>query len=439
MSRTVDCAVVGAGLTGLVAAHRLAAAGWRVTVYERYPEAGGLVATFDAGGERLECFYHHLFTTDDDYVALAEEIGLGGEIEWLPSRMGIYASGRLWDFGTPASLLRFAPLPWIDKLRFALSTLYLRHRDDLARFETVTAHDWIVENSGQRTWDVVWGPLMRQKFAARAEDVALAWLWRKIYLRGRSRSRAGLGEALGYMRGSFGRLVDVLVDRLRESGVDLRFASPARRLRPSGDGIEVETRAGVHRHRVVLFTAAPDELLRVAGDQLQADPAQELTRLESTAALCLVLELDRQLQPYYWLNVADEAFPFGGVIEHTNYVPPSRYGDRRVVYLSKYVFTDHPLWRSREAEVWEAFRGWLGRFNPEFSDDWILKRHLFRAEYAQPVVPCGYSQMLPPFDTPLAGLHHACMAQVYPEDRGQNYAVRAGNQAASRLLDHYSR
>jgi len=415
----------------------LAAAGWKVTVYERYPEAGGLVATFVAGGERLECFYHHLFTSDSDYLDLARELGLAGEIEWLPSQMGIFASGRLWDFGTPASLARFAPLPWPDKLRFAASTLYLRHRDDLPGFERVTAHEWIVRHAGRRVWDAVWGPLMRQKFADRAEQVALAWLWRKVYLRGRSRSRSGMGEALGYMRGSFGRLVDVLVERLRTAGVELRFASPVRALTPGPDGVGVGVRGESERHDVALFTAAPDELLRATGQGTSDELGRNLRRLESTAALCVVLELDRPLQPYYWLNVADAAFPFGGVIEHTNFVPAARYGGRHVVYLSKYVFRDHPLWRGRDSEVWESWRSWLAHINPGFDEAWVCARHTFRAEHAQPVVPCHYSRLLPRFDTGMPRLHHACMAQVYPEDRGQNYAVRAGNRAAARLLERY--
>ncbi len=42
-------AVVGGGLAGLVAADRLLGAGMRVTVFEKYPEAGGLVGVVDGG------------------------------------------------------------------------------------------------------------------------------------------------------------------------------------------------------------------------------------------------------------------------------------------------------------------------------------------------------------------------------------------------------
>jgi len=427
--------VVGAGLTGLVAAYRLANAGWQVTVFERYPEAGGLVATFDAGGERLECFYHHLFTTDTDYVALAQELGLGGEIEWLPSRMGIYSGRRLWDFGTPVSLLKFAPLPWVDKFRFGLSTLLLNRTADFTKFEQVTAREWILKHAGRRVYDTVWGPLLHQKFAEKADDVAMVWLWGKLFLRGRSRSVTGLGERLGYMRGSFGRLVDALAQKLRESGARFELATPVKRITPFDGGLEVQTRNGPARFPKVLFTAAPSELLRAAGEHLPQDYRTRVGSLPATAALCVVLEMSRSFSPYYWLNIADQEFPFGGLIEHTNYIPRERYGGRYLLYISKYLFQEHGLWSAHNDEVWATYRPYLQRINPSFDDSWVLARHHFKAAYAQPVIPRGYRSTIPPFETPVPGLYHACMAQIYPEDRGQNYAIRTGNRAAATLLE----
>ncbi len=428
------CAIVGAGLTGLTAAYRLVQAGWQVELFERWPAPGGLVASFEVGGEPLECFYHHLFTTDTDYVGLAEELGLGASIQWLPSRMGIYCRGRLWDFGTPASLLRFAPLPWPAKVRFALSTLYLRHRDNLAEFERVTAAHWIRRHAGPAVWETVWRPLLEQKFADRAGEVSMAWLWRKVFLRGRSRSPSGMGERLGYMLGGFRRVVDELAARLARHGAHLHLASPVRRMERCAEGIRLTVRRRSFTFPIVLFTGSPEELLQAGGDALPPEYRQRLSPLAGTSALCMVLELNRPLTEYYWLNIADASFPFGGVIEHTNYLPAARYGGRHVVYLSKYLFQDAPAWRLRDSELWQLYRPFLSRLNPRFEDSWVLTRHVFRAAYAQPVVPTFYSRQLPPFVTPWPGLYHCCMAQIYPEDRGQNYAVRAGAAAAQQLL-----
>ena len=76
-------AVLGAGVCGLVAAHRLGREGHTVDVYERWPGLGGQAATFDLGdGTRLERYYHHLFTSDRHIAALYDELGMPDAIEW---------------------------------------------------------------------------------------------------------------------------------------------------------------------------------------------------------------------------------------------------------------------------------------------------------------------------------------------------------------------
>jgi len=437
-------AVVGAGLTGLTAGLRLACAGYRQLLFERYPRPGGLVRVLTVGGERLEAFYHHLFTSDHDYVRLASELGLSGAIQWLPSRMGIWTAGRLWDFGTPQSLLRFRPLPPVAKLRFALSTLLLQHRSDPEPFEHVRASDWLRRHQGERAWQAVWRPLLVQKFGSQAEEVAMVWLWCKLRLRGTSRSRSGLGERLGYMQGSFDRLVTALETRLRNAGAGLELGEAVRRierLEPSGGTtiatfgerrprFRVHTRHARHDVDAVVVAAPVGEYLELAGSLLTPDERERLGQLQSTGALCTVLELDRSLTKYYWLNVADIEMPFGGLIEHTNLVPRERYGGRHVLYISNYMFTGDPLFSAPRATLLDRYLPALARINPRFDRSWVLDVHHFRAESAQPVVTCGYRDLIPGHRSSVPGLYLASMAQIYPEDRGQSYAVAHGEQVA---------
>lgn len=431
-----DVVIIGAGLAGLTAALRLASAGYRVRIFERYPRPGGLARVLEIGGEPIEAFYHHLFTTDVDYIRLAEELGVADRIEWLPSRMGIWTDGRLWDFGTPMSLLRFRPLGPIDKIRFVLGTLWLQRATDPAPFVDVTAADWIRHHMGEGVWRTVWGPLLEQKFADMSEQVAMVWLWRKISLRGRSRSASGMGERLGYMRGSFAGLVEELERRLIAAGVEIELADPVKRIeRTADDRYEVRTRdQAFSTDRVVAAIPVPD-YLEIAGHLLPDDHREDLAGLRATGALCTLLELDRSLTPYYWLNIAESEMPFGGLIEHTNYIPPERYGGRRLLYISNYLFTDHPLYRASRAAIVETYTPALQRIQPAFDSSWIQQIHHFRADYAQPVVTVGYRHVLPSLRSPLPGLYLCSMAQVYPEDRGQSYAIAWGEKVAAAVVE----
>ena len=430
-----NVAIVGAGLAGLTAALRLTQAGYRVRLFERYPRPGGLARAIEVGGEPLEAFYHHIFTTDTDYVAFADELGLRDEIEWLPSKMGIWADGRLWEFGTPASLLRFGPMRLIDKIRFGLSTLWLQRQRDPRPFESVTAADWIRRNQGERTWKTVWGPLLYQKFADDAEKVAMVWLWRKISLRGGSRSNSGMGERLGYMRHSFIQLVETLVARIEASGGTFHLTEEVRRVETEDDGFSIVTRrSSYHADKVLVAAPIPDHLA-VAGELLAEEERAALSRLRATGALCTILELEHSLTPFYWLNIADPEMPFGGLIEHTNYIPAERYGGRKLLYISNYLFTDHPLYGASKSEVIAAYLPHLQRVNPRFDASWILSSHHFRADYAQPVVTTGYREQIPRMRTSVPGLYLCSMAQIFPEDRGQNYAIAYGDKVARLMLE----
>jgi len=220
-------AVIGGGLAGLVAADRLLGEGLSVTIFEKFPEAGGLVGVVNVGGTPLERYYHHLFTSDVDYVSFAKEFGLEKDLVWLKSRMGFLSGGRLYDFGTPASLLGFTPLGIRGRLEFVLSTLKLRHDADWRSLEAETAMGWMRRNGYGRALDAVWGPLLRQKYGRRAEDVGLVWLWGKISLRTRSRDKTGLGERLGYLKGSFGRGIAAVLARVKDRGGVVRTSAAA--------------------------------------------------------------------------------------------------------------------------------------------------------------------------------------------------------------------
>lgn len=431
----MEVTVVGAGLAGLTAALRLTQAGYRVHVFERYPRPGGLARVFRVGGEPLESFYHHLFTSDTAYVNLARELHLENRIEWLPSRMGIWTESRLWDFGTPASLLRFRPLSVLDKIRFAVSTLRLQFISRPEPFENVTAADWIRHHQGNRAWEKVWGPLFYQKFDSRAENVAMVWLWAKLRLRGRSRSRSGHGERLGYMRGSFACLVEALQEAVEREGGSVHLRDAVVRVERRENGFRTLTRNGRHDSDLVLLAVPIPDYLDVAGHLLPETESSKLARLEATAAICTVLEMSHSLTPYYWLNIADPDMPFGGLIEHTNYVPRERYGGTHVLYISNYVLNDHPLLSASKDELLERYLPALQRINPSFRRSWVIRSHNFRADCAQPIVTPGYRRLIPDFRTPVPGMYLTSMAQIYPEDRGQNYAIAYGERVARILID----
>lgn len=451
-------AVVGAGVAGLVAAHELGKVGVQATVYERWPGLGGQAATLDVGdGVLLERYYHHLFTTDRHIADLYRELGMPDGIEWLPSSTAFFARGQSRPLNTPLDLLRFSPLSPPARVRMGLAALLLQLRGgEVTPYEQRTARDWIRRNMGAQAWDRVWGPLLRGKFGDRADDIAMAWLWSKLTLRRQIKGQEAMGEVLGYPRGGFEPLMEALVDRIEHSGGRVLIGRPAARLERASDGSFAVTPAAPDSFRVGhdprAFSAGgePERYDGVVAtvpnpvfEQLLAPELAEsvgegylgrLRSIEYHAALCLLLELDRQFSPYYWTNIADTEMPFVGLIEQTNFVEPRVYGGRRFLYVANYVARDDPLLALSPDELIAHYEPGLRRVNTAFSRDWIQGSWLFREPDAQPIVTVGYRDVLPPLQTGVPGLVLANTTQVYPEDRGTNYAVRLGREAAAAVL-----
>jgi protoporphyrinogen oxidase len=193
------------------------------------------------------------------------------------------------------------------------------------------------------------------------------------------------------------------------------------------------------RYDAVVATVPSDVFEALLDDDLRRrigpDYLGRLAQTEYHTALCLLLELDRRFSPFYWTNIADPELPFVGLVEHTNFVDPERYGGRRFLYVANYLAPGDPLLDLDAEQLLQAYLPGLRKVNPAFSPEWIVARWLHREPAAQPIVTVGYHERIPPLRTGVPNLVLANTTQIYPEDRGTNYSVRLGTDAARALLD----
>ncbi|WP_338846371.1 NAD(P)/FAD-dependent oxidoreductase [Massilia sp. W12] len=435
MEHEYDVAIVGAGFTGLTAALDLTRAGKKVLVLEADSVPGGLASTFDfRDGVRIEKFYHHWFNNDVYVPELVRDLGLEGEIVTMPSKTGMYFNGRHWRLSTPLDLLRFSPLSFWERIRLGLLVFQVRRVKDWKSIEHLSIREWLEPLCGKNVFRIVWQPLIENKFSVVADAVNAVWMWKKLVLRGSTRDSKG-GEQLAYFRGGFGRLAEEMVKQIRAGGGEVRYGAHAQEVVSANGRLQaLRTGEGLVRARQFLFTPS----FSIIADILQKDaPADYLARLRRVRYLgnaCLVLELDRSLSDTYWLNVNDPGFPFVGVIEHTNFDSPQNYGGKHIVFLSRYLAKEDPVWTYSDEQYLDFALQHLQRMFPQMQRSWIQEYRIWRAEFAQPVTERNYSSYVPGQETPYANGWISSMAQIYPEDRGTNYAIREGRAMAQKLL-----
>lgn len=428
-------AIIGGGIAGLTAAYDLTRdPATTVTVYEGSAHLGGLAAGFKGRPTwawPLEYFYHHLFTNDYAIINFTKELGLGDLLEVHDPNTVMYYQGRNYPLDTPLRVLRFPHISLINRLRMGLVLAYLKYRPQppWQTYDKLVADEWLSRWMGREAYETLWQPMIQGKFDQHSHEVNLAWFWARIYKR---------TKQLIYYRGGFQAFVDGLAQKVRERGVILQTEAPVQSIRTTPDGhwqVTVTDQPGQVYDRV-LSTVSPDLMQRLAPD-LPASYLSQLGKLKSMGAIVLTVALDRQLfKDTYWVNVPKSAnLPFLALVEHTNMIEPSHYGGDHLLYIGNYLDADHRYFALNEDELLAEFLPHFGKFNPAFQPSWVTGTWVHKAKYAQPVPPVGYADMIPAIRTPLPGLYFASMSQVYPWDRGTNYAVEMGRKVAKLIQE----
>jgi protoporphyrinogen oxidase len=424
--------IVGGGYTGLTAALRLSAdKNISVTLIESSAQLGGLAAGFPLAGTSLEQTYHHIFLTDTAILNLVRELGLQEKLMWCESSVAIFRDGKIHPFKTPLDLLRFAPCSFMGRWRTGLAALYLKYRKNWRGFTRQTAYAWLTRACGRSAMASIWTPLLRGKFDRHFDKISMAWFWARIHTRANSRSGTS-GEQLGYFRGGFNVINVALENELRRRGVNIRLNTRVEKI--STDHTAVINGEAVPFDACIFTGPSPALAQLLPPQDALKDYAAQLRSIEYLGAICLVFTSDQDLGSFYWVNVNEPDAPFLVFIQHTRLVGRETYGGKNVYYIGAYLSPDGKTFSLPDDELVKNWLGYLPKMYPHFDVRQVVEKHLFRFRSGQHIVDTDYEAKIPAYQTPLPGVFLANFSQIFPEDRGTNFAVREGEKIADRVL-----
>ena len=312
--------IVGGGILGMTAAYRLAQAGVAVSLYERAPDLGGLVGSFDFDGTAVDRFYHVVLPSDHRVIGLADELGLGDRWRFRPTRVGFYGDGRLFSMTSPKEFLTFPLLRPRERARLALFVARCQLTKEHDRLDDESLEEWLRRHSGKGVVEKLWKPLLDSKFDGNFSDLPATYIWARTRRMGSTRDKSGR-EVMGWLEGGYQTLIDALQHKIVALGGEVRAGATVESIEAEGGravGVVVDGR--LRRFDHVLCTLAPPMARRLLAPELvEQAPADHCRYL---GVVCLLLRTTRSISPYYHLNITDRRVPLTTVVETTHVVDP---------------------------------------------------------------------------------------------------------------------
>lgn len=237
MNSSTDLVVLGAGPAGLSAAWRAARRGLSVVVLDRAESVGGMAASFDVAGIRVDYGSHRLNPDMPAYVLADLRYLLGGDLQ-TRYRDGRLLLGEKWITYPfkPRELARALPAVPMARAAFeAISTPWRRSR---APENPDTYAELMRAGFGPTLYEQVYAPYARKLWGLTGEQLDVEQARRKagaptaLAALVRSVRSAMSSESLAYLypRRGFGQLCESLADAAVTAGARLRLGAMVERL-----------------------------------------------------------------------------------------------------------------------------------------------------------------------------------------------------------------
>lgn len=432
-----DIIVLGGGVAALGAAYNLTKKGYKAIILEKEDFLGGIASSFNRRGFKVDRYYHLIFSTDSILLGIIKDLGLKNKLIWKKVRMDMYYKDRFHPFSSPLDLLLFRPLKFWDRIRFGVNILKLRRTENFEYLDSFTAKEWIINNWGVDVYDKIFFPLLKVKFGTSMDKTSAAFVFGRVKARASSRSKMLTREKFGYVAGGFQVIIDKLEKRIKEEGCKIITKAKIIEFKKTNKGFEIAFVVNNRRKKIKtgsVINTLPLPVLSRLLKNFDKTFMGRIQQVEYQGVICASVGLRKKLCDSYWVNINSDNIPFGGLIEHTNFVPSEYYGGQSIAYMFNYIGREHKYWKMSDKEIIEDYFRGLSMMFKDFKKENVLWYQISRNKYATPIFTKGYAEKVKGLNGFYKGLKFAGSYLIYPNSRNVNNIIKNGFEAAESLV-----
>ncbi|MFH9617371.1 protoporphyrinogen oxidase [Streptomyces pratensis] len=275
-TRTGHAVVIGGGIAGLAAAHRLSASGLRVTVLEATERLGGKLMTGEIAGTRVDLGAESMLARRPEAVELATAVGLGDRLQppatasasvWTRDALRPMPKGHVMGVpGDPAALSGVLSPEGLARIAEERDLTPTAVGDDVA------VGSYVADRLGREVVDRLVEPLLGGVYAGDAYRISMRAAVPQLFeavkeggplldgvlrIQERAAARQQTGPVFQGIEGGIGTLPGAVADAVRAGDGEILTETPVLGLTRTGQGWDVRTDSRViAADAVVLATPA---------------------------------------------------------------------------------------------------------------------------------------------------------------------------------------
>ena len=362
-------AVIGAGISGLMCAYKLADK-FDVTIFEKEDYAGGLCSRGCLGDFKIEKYNHFFSKKDAEIIKVINDLGLGSRLKWKKAGQASIIGDEFIDMSRPLSMFSLPKVNSIEKIKLAYFLLKSSVGKQGIKFNKYTACSWVLAECTANIFESYFKPMLKFKFQ-NYDDVSAAYLWARI--------NEGKQNEIGFLKGGMRALINSLIEKIRGKGAKLILDLNIRRIEKTS-----ENRWLLHDHNssrqfdCVICCISLKEIEQLCDVELRA--SLEIPRTDHLNVGSYILKLKRPLKDGYWLFISQLESGLRTVLIDTSPIT----GDNIVyspVYRRDNIITDED-----KKNIFTDCVSALKNINRDFDLTWIKEKEFYQDNFVEPVL-----------------------------------------------------